>query len=42
MNQNKNEFVTASTVFLADTTIDEQPMVENKGRYVLHPEMYYG
>lgn len=42
MNQNENEFITASTVFSADAKTDEQPMAENKGRYVLHPEMYYG
>ena len=41
MNQNENEFITASTVFDAD----EQPMGKNnKGQKedALCPEMYYG
>lgn len=42
MNQNKNEFVTASTVFLADTTMDEQPIAENKEQEALRSEIYYG
>lgn len=42
MNQNENEFITASTVFSADAKTDEQPIAENKRRYVLHPEIYYG
>jgi hypothetical protein len=42
MNQKKNEFIAASTVSSSDAKTDEQPMAENKGRYVLHPEMYYG
>lgn len=42
MNQNENEFITASTVFLADAETDGQPMAENKEQVALRPEMYYG
>ena len=42
MNQNENEFITASTVFLVDAETNEQPMAENKEQVALHPELYYG
>lgn len=42
MNQNENEFITASTVFLVDVETNEQPMAENKEQVALRPEMYYG
>jgi hypothetical protein len=42
MNQNENEFITASTVFSADAQTEEQPMAETKEQTALCPEMYYG
>lgn len=42
MNQNENEFITASTVFLGDVETNEQPMAENKEQVALRPELYYG
>jgi hypothetical protein len=45
MNPNENEFITASTVFLAEAETDEQPMAENNKEQIedaLCPEMYYG
>ena len=41
MNQKKNEFITASTVFSSDTT-NEKPMAEKISTEIMHPEVYYG
>ena len=41
MNQKKNEFITASTVFSSDI-VNEQHVAEKVSTEIMHPEVYYG
>ena len=42
MEQKKNEFITASTIFLSNAVTNEQHVIENKKTNVSsHPEIYY-
>ena len=42
MEQKKNEFITASTIFLSNAVANEQHVIENKKTIVSsHLEIYY-